>query len=79
MYTGKKGSAVEKNLGANVVKTLTKPYINTYRHVYFDNHFSSLSLRMACMGVERSAQTGKDFQTHLRSWPKKVWERERKE
>ena len=80
VYTGKKGSDVQKNLGANVIKTLTKPYINTYRHVYFDNYFSSLSLlidlRMACMGVERSAQTGKDFQTHLRSWPKKVWERE---
>lgn len=44
VYTGKKGSAVEKNLGAKVVKTLTKPYINTYRHVYFDNYFSSLSL-----------------------------------
>ena len=32
VYTGKKGNTVEKNLGANVVKTLAKPYIPTHIH-----------------------------------------------
>jgi hypothetical protein len=44
VYTGRKANAVEKNLGANVVKTLTKPYINTYRHIYIDNFFTSIGL-----------------------------------
>ena len=34
VYTGKRVNAVEKNVGANVVKTLTKPYTNTYGHIY---------------------------------------------
>ena len=33
VYTGKKSNGVEKNLGANVVKTLMTPYRHTYRHV----------------------------------------------
>ena len=44
VYTGRKGNSVEKNLGANVVKTLTAPYRNTYRHIYFDNFFASIGL-----------------------------------
>ena len=44
VYTGRKANAVEKSLGANVVKTLTKPYINTYRHIYIDNFFTSIAL-----------------------------------
>ena len=44
VYTGKKGGNVEKNLGYNVVMTLTRPYINTHRHVYFDNFFTSVEL-----------------------------------
>ena len=43
IYTGKKVKA-ERNLGANVVKTLTMHYRSTYRHVYFDNFFTSLDL-----------------------------------
>ena len=39
VYTGKQGNTVQKGLGANVVTTLTKPYVNTFRHVYFDNFF----------------------------------------
>ena len=43
IYTGKKAK-VERNLGANVVKTLAMHYRNTYRHVYFDNFFTSFGL-----------------------------------
>lgn len=44
VYTGKKANAVEKNLGSNVVKTLTHNYMNTFRHVYFDNFFTGVGL-----------------------------------
>ena len=45
MYTqGENGNSVEKNLGANVVKTLMTPCSNTYRHIYFDNFFASIEL-----------------------------------
>ena len=44
VYTGKKANAVEKNLGSNVVKTLTQHYMNTFRHVYFDNFFTGVGL-----------------------------------
>ena len=44
VYTGRKGNSVEKNLGANVVKTLMTPYSNAYRHIYFDNFFASIEL-----------------------------------
>ena len=44
VYTGKKANTVEKNLGANVVKTLTKSYIGTFRHIFFDNFFTSIAL-----------------------------------
>ena len=45
VYTGKEGDSVEKGLGAKVVKTLTSPYVNSHRHVYFDNFFTSIDLR----------------------------------
>ena len=55
VYTGKKTNAVEKNLGANVVKTLTQHYSNTFRHVYFDNFFTGIGCwifsSLVCMGV----------------------------
>ena len=44
VYTGKQNGTVEKGLGANVVKTLTKPYVNSHRHVYFDNFFTGIDL-----------------------------------
>ena len=44
VYTGKKGDSVEHDLGAKVVKNLTEKLHNTYRHVYFDNYFSSVNL-----------------------------------
>ena len=44
VYTGKEGDSVEKGLGAKVVKTLTSPYVNSHRHVYFDNFFTSIDL-----------------------------------
>ena len=44
VYTGKHGNTVQKGLGANVISTLTKPYIKTFRHVYFDNFFTSVDL-----------------------------------
>ena len=44
VYTGKKGDSVEHGLGAKVVKILTEDLHNTYRHVYFDNFFSSVDL-----------------------------------
>ena len=44
VYTGKQGNTAEKGLGANVVTTLTKPYTNTFRHVYFDNFFTGVGL-----------------------------------
>ena len=33
VYTGKKKDRVEKDLGANGVKTLAMPYNNTYRYI----------------------------------------------
>ena len=44
VYTGKKGNTVEKNVGSNVVKSLTKDHKHTYRHVYYDNFFASINL-----------------------------------
>ena len=46
VYTGKKGTNVEKNLGSNVVKSLTKDHKHTYRHVYYDNFFASINLAL---------------------------------
>ena len=44
VYTGKQGYTTEKGLGAKVVKHLTAPYINSCRHVYFDNFFTGVDL-----------------------------------
>ena len=44
IYTGKKTDRVEQGLGAKVVKCLTEELRNTYRHIYFDNFFSSVDL-----------------------------------
>ena len=39
VYTGKKGNTVEHNLGARVVKDLTKDFQNKWHYVFFDNFF----------------------------------------
>ena len=44
VYTGRKGDTVEKGLGSSVVKTLTSGLQHTYRHIYFDNFFTSIDL-----------------------------------
>ena len=44
VYTGKQGDSTEKGLRAKVVKTLTAPYVNSCRHVYFDNFFTGVDL-----------------------------------
>ena len=44
IYTGKKGSTTEKGLGATVVKHLCERLYNSYRHIYYDNFFSSVDL-----------------------------------
>ena len=44
VYTGKKGNTIQKNLGSTVVKTLTSHYSNTYRHIFFDDFFTSIQL-----------------------------------
>ena len=38
------GDTTEKGLGAKVEKHLTAPYVNSCRHVYFDNFFTSFDL-----------------------------------
>ena len=44
VYTGKQGNTAVKGLGGNVVTTLTKPYTNTFRYVYFDNFITGVGL-----------------------------------
>ena len=44
VYTGKVGDAVEKGLGASVVKDLTSELKGKYHHVFFDNFFTSAGL-----------------------------------
>ena len=44
VYTGKQGDSTEKGLGIKVVKHLTTPYVNSCRHVYFDNFFMGIDL-----------------------------------
>ena len=51
VYTGKHGDSTEKGLGAKVVKHLTSPYVNSCRHVYFDNFFTGIDL---LLDLERS-------------------------
>ena len=44
IYTGKKGSTTEHNLGNRVVKELTSDFQNKWHHVFFDNLFTSKAL-----------------------------------
>ena len=44
VYAGKKGNTTEKGLGATVVKHLCEKLYHSYRHIYYDNFFSSVDL-----------------------------------
>ena len=67
VYTGKQGNSVEKGLGANVVKTLTKPYVNSFHHVYFDNFFMGTDL---LLDLERSHLYGyRMMRTNRKGFP----------
>ena len=55
VYTGKQGETTEKGLGSKVVKHLTSPYMNSYRHVYFDNLFTGVDL---LLDLQRSGLYG---------------------
>ena len=46
IYTGKTGST-EKQLGARVVKDLTRELVGNYHHVYFDNFFTGMALMIS--------------------------------
>ena len=50
LYTGKMGDSV-KGLGAKVVKSLCEKLHNTYRHIYFNNFFSSVDLALDLVRV----------------------------
>nr|CAH7765393.1 unnamed protein product [Callosobruchus chinensis] len=41
IYTGKPSQSAEKELGARVVKDLTRSLVGKGHHVYFDNYFNS--------------------------------------
>ena len=41
-YTGRQGNGVKRGLGPNIVKTLTKLYLNSFHHVFFDNYFTGI-------------------------------------
>jgi len=58
VYTGKVGQTTEKNLGARVVKDLSKPLRGKIYHLYFDNFFYSptvlaelLDFKIYCIGI----------------------------
>ena len=75
VYTGKMTNAVEKNLGANVVKTLIQHYSNAFRHVYFDNFFNGigllLDLKSGLYGCGTLQSNKKSFPVDLKSVVKK--------
>ena len=51
VYTGKTRDAPERDLGGNVVRTLTTNLVNKGYHIYFDNYFSSVSLLISLLKV----------------------------
>ena len=84
VYMGKRGDQVEKGLGANVVTTLTKPYVNSFRHIYFDNFFTGVDLlldleraNLYSCGTIRTNRKG--FPTQIKPVAKKRDEGERRE
>ena len=76
VYTGKKGQAVEHGLGARVVKQLSSDLHHTYRHLYFDNYFSSVDLlldlwRTGLYGCGTMRTNRKGFPKQLKQYVKK--------
>ena len=57
VYTGKQRDSTEKRLGAKVVKHLTAPYVNSCRHVYFDNFYLLLELQRSRLYVCGTVRT----------------------
>ena len=51
VYTGKTGKGVEHGLRSSVVKHLSENLHHTYRHLYFDNFFSSVDLLLDLLHV----------------------------
>ena len=67
VYTGKKKGAFELQLGARVVKDLTKELQGKWKHVYFNNFFTSYSYsviwkRVGSMGVAQPERIDVVFQ-----------------
>ena len=71
VYTGKKKGAVEHQLGARVVKDLTKELQGKWHHVYFDNFFTSYSLlrdleKSRIYGCGTARKDRRDFPENLK-------------
>ena len=67
IYTGKKGSTIEHNLGCRVMKELTSDFQNKWHHVFLTTFSprrpSYAILRLwACMGVGQPERIGSIFQ-----------------
>ena len=72
VYTGKKKGAVEHQLGARVVKELTKELQGKWHHVYFNffclrhSAYSVIWKRVGSMGVGQPERIDVVFQRNLR-------------
>ena len=76
VYTGKTGKGVEHGLGSSVVKHLSEDLHHTYRHLYFDNFFSSVDLlldllRVGLYGCGTLRSNRKGFPKDLAAYVKK--------
>lgn len=49
IYTGRIGDLAEKELGARVVKDLTRDLVGKGHHLYFDNYFNSVGLQQSLL------------------------------
>jgi hypothetical protein len=72
IYTGKKRDRVEHNLGASVVKDLTKDFQQKWHRVYFDNFFTSKALicdleAVGIYGVGTARKDRKHFPQELKT------------
>ena len=72
VYTGKKKGAAEHQLGARVVKDLTKELQGKWHHVYFDFFFTSYSLlsdleKSGIYGYGTARKDGRGFPEQLKT------------